>query len=121
MLKYLVATGLGLYSIAALGFAQSQPQSLPLKGPMIAHVLAGHVLVSLPSAEPTAEMLRADGSALFQSKDKRQVGRWKVLGDKYCSMWPPAQDWTCSDVSFDGKIVHFAGAGGTTNDLLIAK
>lgn len=26
-------------------------------------------------------------------------GRWKVVGDQYCSEWPPAWGWTCYAVS----------------------
>jgi hypothetical protein len=39
-------------------------------------------------------------------------GRWKVVGDQYCSQWPPARDWACYAVwssAATGR-VRFEGA-----------
>lgn len=29
-------------------------------------------------------------------------GYWRAENDRYCSQWPPGQDWTCYDVEHDG-------------------
>ncbi|WP_224815211.1 hypothetical protein [Hasllibacter sp. MH4015] len=34
-------------------------------------------------------------------------GEWRVEADRYCSLWPPAPDWDCYDVSADGDAVNF--------------
>lgn len=41
-------------------------------------------------------------------------GRWRVDGDRYCSLWPPSEHWDCYDmtISTDGNTVKFISPGG---------
>mgnify|MGYP006934828555 CR=1 FL=1 len=29
-------------------------------------------------------------------------GQWRIEAGRYCSQWPPGDDWTCYDVAHDG-------------------
>jgi hypothetical protein len=41
-----------------------------------------------------------------------QQGLWRVEGDKYCSSWPPAEDWDCYDILVDDTTLIFLSARG---------
>ena len=48
-------------------------------------------------------------------------GYWQVRGDKYCSQWPPADDWDCylMDSAKNGMIRFTSEFGGTTEGKLL--
>ncbi|MEM9604151.1 MAG: hypothetical protein AAGA11_14890 [Pseudomonadota bacterium] len=58
----------------------------------------------------------ASGRTLYDA-GRPSWGRWRVEGDRYCSVWPPAGDWACYDVAIhsDGTRVRFSGAGGNVS------
>jgi len=39
----------------------------------------------------------ADGRTLHEG-DRAQWGRWRIKGDRYCSVWPPSDRWDCDMV-----------------------
>jgi hypothetical protein len=48
----------------------------------------------------------ADG-ATFYEDGRPSYGRWRVLGDQYCSQWPPSDLWSCYDVTVNGTGIRF--------------
>ena len=51
------------------------------------------------------------------------LGRWRVQGDQYCSLWPPSGTWACYNMSWDrsGKatIVRWIDAAGDVSEAVI--
>ena len=43
------------------------------------------------------------------------AGKWKIDGDRYCSVWPPSEKWACYDVevSADGLGLKFTADDGS--------
>ena len=41
-------------------------------------------------------------------------GFWEVRGDRYCSIWPPNESWSCYSVTGEGGHATFISATGTT-------
>ncbi|MFZ1660620.1 MAG: hypothetical protein WAT77_01580 [Paracoccaceae bacterium] len=43
------------------------------------------------------------------------AGKWKIDGDRYCSVWPPSEKWACYDVevSSDGLGLKFIADDGS--------
>ncbi len=39
-------------------------------------------------------------------------GLWDVRGDQFCSQWPPSQNWSCYDMTGDGKVMTFIASDG---------
>lgn len=58
------------------------------------------------------QQFNADGSTLYDD----QPGKWRVQGDQYCSLWPPAGRWTCYAVergSGVSDLLRFIAPDGT--------
>lgn len=43
------------------------------------------------------------------------AGKWKIDGNRYCSVWPPSEKWACYDVelSADGLGLKFIADDGS--------
>ncbi len=56
----------------------------------------------------------ADGRTLYDA-DQPQWGQWRVEGDRYCSVWPPSDRWSCFSVQREaqGLDLRFVTEGGT--------
>ena len=39
-------------------------------------------------------------------------GLWDVRGDQFCSQWPPSKNWSCYDVTGEGKALTFIASDG---------
>jgi hypothetical protein len=91
--------GLGLASAQAGGWER-------LDGPAITAALAARVL-GYPDG--TLQDFFADGRTLYGES----FGRWEVRGDRYCSLWPPSDRWTCHDVERQRLDIRFTADDGT--------
>lgn len=78
-----------------------------LDGPGIAAALTGR---SLTYAGGQTQAFHADGTTLYGD----EVGKWRVLGDQYCSTWPPRDSWTCYALEHSGPQLRFIGEVGNT-------
>jgi hypothetical protein len=63
----------------------------PLTGPQIRDALAARVL-GYPGDRH--QNFFADGRTLYEGTQS-DWGQWRVEGDRYCSLWPPSDRWTC--------------------------
>jgi hypothetical protein len=43
-------------------------------------------------------------------------GRWHARGGRYCSQWPPSDNWYCYDVKLEENGVRFTDAVGDHSD-----
>ena len=82
-----------------------------LSGPEIAALLP----TIAATGEATSQSFAVDGSTIYVSSGRPSNGRWRVEGDQYCSVWPPAERWACYDVLRDGdQIIWVDRSGGRT-------
>jgi hypothetical protein len=107
--------------ISVTGIAHAEARKLT--GAEIAKLLAGRTLYDAAdkAQAPSAQIFDASGATVYQSGDKQQQGRWKIVGDKYCSSWDENAAPKCSDIFIDGTVVEFVGAGGEKHDWYLAK
>lgn len=83
-----------------------------LDGPGIADALTARVLAYPDDPTPGGALqdFLADGRTLYND----QWGRWEVRGDRYCSVWPPSDRWSCYDVDRQGRDIRFTSDGAET-------
>ena len=68
---------------------------------------AGH----LTYANGAWQEFRPSGRTLYNAGED-SWGYWRVVGDQYCSQWPPSNLWACYDIEMAGKSLRFVGASG---------
>ena len=44
--------------------------------------------------EDAIQRFYSDGNTLYDA-GQESWGKWRVEGDKYCSLWPPTDQWDC--------------------------
>jgi hypothetical protein len=76
-----------------------------LDGPGISAALTARVL-GYPDG--TLQDFFADGRTLYGESS----GRWEVRGDRYCSLWPPSDRWTCYAVDRNRLDIRFVDDAG---------
>ena len=56
----------------------------------------------------------ADGRTLSEGGGSSHWGRWRVEGDRYCSVWPPSDRWSCYGIeaAAGGQDLRFVSQGG---------
>jgi hypothetical protein len=84
----------------------------PLKGAEITQALSARVL-AYPDGK--TQNFFADGRTLYEGGGSSQSGQWRVEGDRYCSVWPPSDRWSCYGVEREaqGLDLRFVDDGGT--------
>jgi hypothetical protein len=50
------------------------------------------------SYRPWRQYFAADGTTVYFGDGPSSIGKWEVRGNRYCSLWPPAQEWACYDI-----------------------
>ena len=83
-----------------------------LDGAAISEALSGRALVYDDGAR---QEFLPGGATPFVAGESRSEGRWRVEGDRYCSVWPPSDRWVCSGVgrSADGQGIRFVADDGS--------
>ena len=101
-------TALGLALMSSPVMAQDWQ---PLKGPEITQALTARV-VAYPGGQ--TQTFDADGRTLYDG-GSAQWGHWRVDGDRYCSVWPPSDRWSCYGVDREaqGLDLRFVDDAGT--------
>jgi hypothetical protein len=79
-----------------------------LSGAQVRDALAARVL---GYADGATQNFFADGRTLYE-KGSPSWGRWRVEGDRYCSVWPPSDRWACYGVERRGIDIRFSADGG---------
>jgi hypothetical protein len=76
-------------------------------------LLAGNSMRGIWAGRHYVQYFAADGSALYREQDGPvSEGRWRVDEDgRYCSRWPPAEDWQCYSAMVSGSNVYWKADG----------
>jgi hypothetical protein len=97
----------GLVSVWCLGPSSAAAEGWErLDAAAITGALSARVL-GYPDG--TLQDFFADGGTLYGES----AGRWEVRGDRYCSVWPPSDRWSCYAVDRKGLDIRFTGDDGT--------
>jgi hypothetical protein len=80
-----------------------------LKGPEIPTALVARDVIY---ADGKRQSFKADGATFYGDT----IGRWRVDGDSYCSVWPPSDRWACYGVEVMGQDIRFVGADGSATE-----
>lgn len=87
------------FAIDALVFASaSLAADRQLTGAEIAALLPRIVA----AGDDDRQTFAVNGETLYSKAGKDRLGRWEVRGDRYCSLFPPATDWTCRAIHAEG-------------------
>lgn len=98
--------------IFAAGIAVAEP--VKLDGEAIRQALADKTVVGDQDGRKWRQVFHAGGSTTYREDGGRPSnGRWRVDGDRYCSVWPPSDFWACYDMAMDGETIIFIESGGT--------
>jgi hypothetical protein len=74
----------------------------PLTGAEITAALAGNTAFGEQDGTKWKQYFAADGSTTYiAGDDDPSPGKWRVDGDAFCSLWPPATSWDCYDMTGD--------------------
>lgn len=84
---------------------------VPLTGPQIGAALGGHVVTYEGGA---TQSFTADGATQY-TDGQPSSGHWRVEGDRYCSVWPPSDRWTCYGVEQAGAALRFVATDGSAS------
>lgn len=68
----------------------------------------------------TLQRFGASGDTTYVT-ERAADGRWAARGGQYCSVWPPADVWTCYDLYVDGDNVRFVGADRSVSDGVVTE
>lgn len=103
---------LALFLAAAAGAAAGS-EWRPLSGEALREALSGRTVVYGPDEQTFLETGRTRYRLLGD-----RWGWWEVRADRYCSLWPPAEEWTCYAVEAhgDGARLRFTGPDGTVTE-----
>jgi hypothetical protein len=103
------AAGLA-FGLVAAGTALAEDWTR-LTGPEITGALSARLL---SYGNGGTQNFHSDGSTLYESGPP-STGRWRVEGDRYCSVWPPQEHWACYDIdrSASGLEIRFIADDGT--------
>lgn len=102
---------LAMALVALMPAVAEAQQWAMLKGDAVRQALSGRTLAYESGA---TQIFRADGGTTYIT-DSESIGHWRVEGDRYCSVWPPSDRWTCYGVtrSADGRQIGFVSADGS--------
>jgi len=65
-------------------------------------LLAGNTVISTNERGETRQYFAESGETDYVAADgKRSSGQWRMEADRYCSLWPPAERWSCYTVTGD--------------------
>ena len=84
----------------------------PLTGDQVKSALSARVL---GYEGGQTQDFHADGGTLYEGDGRSQSGQWRVEGDRFCSVWPPSDRWSCYGVEREaaGLDLRFVAKGGS--------
>jgi hypothetical protein len=95
-----------------IGTAQAGEKKLDAKA--LTHLLSDIRLASTESGRVIEQVFQASGATFTIDIETHQQsqGFWTLRGDKYCSQWPPSENWECFDVYGNDQGVVFVSSYG---------
>jgi hypothetical protein len=65
------------------------------------------------AGRPYTQIFQKGGLTVYTIKPSSSSnGKWDVRGDQFCSQWPPSENWSCYDMTGDGKQLTFIAKDG---------
>jgi hypothetical protein len=95
---------------------QSGAASIELTGSEITSLLSDRILISAKPGDNSEQLFQKAGATFFTQGQNQQQGQWKVVDNKYCSVWPPSENWVCYVLFRDGENLRFVSPSGNTSD-----
>ena len=94
--------------------ATAQASEKRLDAETLKTLLSDITLSSTETGRDMQQVFRASGSTFIIDTETGQQsqGFWKLQGDKYCSQWPPSENWECFDVYGNDQGVVFVSSYG---------
>jgi len=96
-------------------------ETVKLSGQQIMEVLSDRVVLSTDPHDVSQQLFQKAGATFFSRGSNQTQGLWKVVGNKYCSVWPPSENWVCYDVMKNGDVVQFMAPSGNVSDWKLSK
>ena len=90
-------------------------EPVELSGTKIAETLSEREIIGTDNGKPSSQIFRANGATFYSVEANQTIGSWKVVEDKYCSVWPPSENWVCYDVLRDGNVIQFVSPSGNAS------
>ena len=108
-----------LTSFFMISAANADPQKL--NAAQITELLGDKTIYNMPNATPSEQIFQKAGATYYSENGNQSQGAWKVEGDKYCSVWPPSQNWVCYDITVDGNTIRFISPSGKISAYSLVK
>jgi hypothetical protein len=88
-----------MFICLAIGIASAQAGE-KLSGPQIEALLNDSTAWYVPlTATSARQYFHKNGETPYvDGKGDKTFGEWVVRGDKYCSLWPPSEHWSCFEM-----------------------
>jgi hypothetical protein len=105
------AIGTAVAALLFVGAAAAQEGS-ELTGTALRDAVSGRTVAY---ANGATQIFEAGGRTAYDS-GSFAAGRWRIEADRYCSVWPPSEIWSCYRVERtpDGRGLRFIAADGST-------
>lgn len=101
-----------LPALAGIAFSVSAlAGDVPMSGKEIETALTDRTAIYEDGV--SKQYFASSGATPYWDGKRLTKGSWRVSGDRYCSVWPPANGWSCYDMARtdDGGVV-WIGSGG---------
>ncbi len=98
----------------SLLIATAQAAEKKLGAGELKDLLSNIRLTSTETGREIEQVFQASGATFTIDVETHQQsqGFWKLQGDKYCSQWPPSENWECFDVYGNDQGVVFVSSYG---------
>jgi hypothetical protein len=107
------------YILFFTSFATAEPNTL--NGAKIRQLLSDKTIYSMTTATPSEQLFQKAGTTYYSENGNQSQGNWKIDGDKYCSVWPPSENWVCFDVTQTGNMINFISPSGSISTFHLSK
>jgi hypothetical protein len=101
-----------LLPLMEINFNSAQAAETKLSGPEITSTLQDVELTAEDGGKHISQIFQKSGVTLYVVDGQQSQGFWRVEVDRYCSQWPPHEQWDCFDVARDGKTIAFISVRG---------
>ncbi len=108
-------------AISLFWFGAACAAEMLLKHDEIVSVLSDTVLHASNNGNPAEQIFQKSGVTFFSAGGNQSQGTWTVVGDQYCSAWPPNPALACYDIARDGDKVTFIDKSGKRFEMSLAK
>jgi hypothetical protein len=94
--------------------ATAQAAEKKLDAETLKDLLGDITLSSTETGRDIEQVFQSSGATFTIDTETKQQsqGFWKLQGDKYCSQWPPSENWECFDVYGNDQGVVFVSSYG---------